>query len=276
MKQYANLKKVIFVFMFSMSLFLLSSFSVYAKEEVQKLNMNETYTGYDFNGDKKADTFTVETYSDDYWVSHYKVSINDKVVLSKDQSCYQVDIYRLKLKNGQVFLALVPIGDNDDIVGSAIYKFKNNKLVKVAPLDKMYGKVGYHNAIRGMNINGNKVNINYGVMSYSLGSVNFDLQFKYKNGTLKRSTTKMKFKTFPRRKKWKARREIKLYKAPASRKVTRYVRKNQKVTIDKIYVSKAYKAVYYHVKLSNGKSGWMKSSKSNMRNPLFNNVMYAG
>ena len=272
-------KKLMLVsLVFMAAVFFMTPVSAEAKAGKQKLKINTTYTKYDFTGDKKEDKFLISAKDNGWAITEYSVFINGKEVFSKTSEYglgYDIDVYRLELKNGKVFVAIIPIIDNGDIPDAAIYMYKNEKLTEVAPLDKLYS-MGNHVSVSKMSVSGNKVKVKYSVMSNSLGSISFTLDYKYKSGKLVRATTKSKLTSGLNIKKWTANKKIKVYKSPNSKKKVMTLKKGQKVKIDKIYVNKKYSVTYLHVKTSKGKSGWIKGLKSYPKKTLFKEVVYAG
>ncbi len=248
-----------------------------------RLTVGRTYTQYDITGDKKPDRLRITAArSNPYCYNAYHVYINGKKVLSKEHTyVLNFDIRRLELKNGKVYLALVPGIDNGDSPGAAIYQYKNKRLQKAIALDTM-SKIGNHNNIEDIRVSGNKIRVKHGVMSCSLGSVGFWLDHQYKNGRFlqKAAETKLTHTMLPYTGKthWTANRSMKISKTPGGRQ-TATLKKGQKVKIDQIYLNAKHTKIYLHVKIKGGRSGWIKgltSFPSPTGNTLFQEVQYAG
>lgn len=268
------------VFLLAVGFFIAAPATADAKANLQ---VNKTYTQYDVTGDKKADTLLVSAPLDNYVYGRYEVFINGKKALSAKSNAsdysYNIDIQRLKLKNGKVFLAIIPTIDNDDIPGAAIYWYKSGKLKKAIDLDSM-SKIGYHNSVMDISVSGNQIGVTYREMSYALGGISFRLNYQYKNGKMVQKTTMPKLKetqlTYLKKSYWTASRTMNVLKSPGGKK-TATLKPGQKAKIDKIYINAKHSKIYLHVKIKGGKSGWVKGlTKDPAEKLLFKEVMYAG
>lgn len=271
------------LFLLAIGLFMAMPSPAEAKATTNKLEVNKTYTQYDVTGDKKADTLLVSApwNKDAQMYGKYEVFINGKKALSASSNfSYQIDIRRLKLNNGKIYLSIAAFIDNSDIPGAAIYQYKNGKLKKAIDLNSMK-KIGYHNSVTGISASGNKIGVTYQEMSYSLGFIAFQLDYQYKNGKMVQKTTKPKLldtaPNAPKGSYWTANRSMNVLKTPGGKKLTT-LKPGQKVTIDRIYINAKHSKIYLHVKIRGGKSGWVKglTSYPGEGNALFKEVVYAG
>lgn len=277
-------KKIMLGMVLILAALLVAPRPVEAKASVKKLKVNKTYKGYDMTGDKKADTFRVSgDIVDNGTYKHYKgyaVYLNGKKVLSKTSYILDFKIYRLELKNGKVFLAFVPLVENGDVFGAAIYQYKSGNLKKLLDLYNMQ-KIGYHNNVSKISVSGNTIRVKYGVMSYSLASIGFSLDYQYKGGKLiqKSTQTKLTESIIKLQKKsyWTAKRSMKLLNKVDGKKIAT-ITKGKKVKIDKIYLNAKHTKIYLHVKVKGGRSGWVKglTKYPEYGRELFEEVMYAG
>lgn len=274
------------VFLLAVGLFIATPAPAEAKTANNLLDVNKTYTQYDVTGDKKADTLLIST----SWNERYQmfqgceVFINGKKVFSRNTSptlyAYNIEVRRLKLDNGKIYLALIPTVDNGDIPGAAIYQYKKGKLKKAIDLDSM-SKIGNHNNVRKIVVSGNKIGVTYGEMSYSLGAMVFRLDYQYKKGKIAQITTKPKLKetylTYQKKTYWTANRTMNVLKSPGGKKIAT-LKPGAKVKIDKIYLNTKHTKIYLHVKIKGGKSGWVKGLTKYPGEAaiLFKEVMYAG
>lgn len=258
---------------------------VEAKASVKRLKINKTYKSYDMTGDKKADTFKVSAPEDPRWSGcyfDYDVYINGEKALAqpKKNIIYDFDIYRLEMKNGNVFLGIVPTSDNGDVFGAAIYKYKKGKLEKVLDLYNME-KIGNHNNVSKISVSGNTITVKHVVMSCSLSGITFSLDYRYKGGKLVQKSNQAKLTEtrlkYLKKSYWTAKRSMKLLNKVGGKKVAT-ITKGKKVKIDKIYLNAKHTQIYLHVKVKNGKSGWVKGLTKfpSYNRELFEEVMYAG
>lgn len=257
---------------------------VEAKASAKKLRVDKTYTNYDMTGDKKADTFRISGDAIDYGsykdYKGYTVYLNGKKVLSETGYILDFTIYRLELKNGKVFLAIVPASDNGDVFGAAIYQYKSGKLKKLLNLYNMK-KIGNHNNVSKISVSGNTIRVKHGVMSYSLGNIGFSLDYQYKGGKLVQKSTQAKLTDtrikYLKQSYWTAKRSMKLLNKVGGKKIAT-IAKGKKVKIDKIYLNASHTKIYLHVKVKGGRSGWVKglTKYPGYDRELFKEVMYAG
>lgn len=253
-----------------------------AKASNIQLDVNRTYKQYDFTGDKKPDKLKVSASKESYSYRNYNVYLNGKKALSINGGFYlQFRINRLELKNKKTYLAIIPVTDNADIPGAAIYQYQNGKFNRIVNLNDM-SKIGYHNSAEIVKASGNKITVKYSVMSYALGLISFNLDYQYKNGKLVQATTKPKLTDFYlkyiKKPYWTAAHSMKVLKNPDGTRITT-LKKGQKVKIDKIYLNAKHTKIYLHVKIKGGKSGWVKGWTEGSSSPsdvMFKEVVYAG
>lgn len=268
------------VFLLAIGIFAAMPSPAEAKAANNTLEVNKTYTQYDVTGDKKADTLRVSApWNESYKMyDRYEVFINGKKALSAKDKGYSINIRRLKLNNGKVYLAIVAIVDNSDIPGAAIYQYKNGKLKKAIDLDAM-DKIGYHNSVSNISASSNQIGVTYHEMSHSLGFISFRLNYQYRNGKMVQKTTKPKLLQTSQAKGayWTANRSMSVLKAPGGKKLTT-LKPGKKAAIDRIYINTKHNKIYLHVKIKGGKAGWVKGLTKYPAggNTLFKEVMYAG
>ncbi|HCT91254.1 MAG TPA: hypothetical protein DF613_07735 [Lachnospiraceae bacterium] len=260
--------------------------SVEAKASAKKLKVDKTYKNYDMTGDKKADTFRVSGDAVDHGTykeyKGYEVYLNGEKVLSDTGYILDITIYRLELKNGEVFAAIVPESNNGDVFGAAVYKY-NNKEHKLKKLLDLYNmkKIGNHNNVSKISVSGNTIRVKHGVMSYSLASIGFSLDYQYKGGKLvqKSTQTKLTETTLKYQKKsyWTAKRSMTLLNKVGGKKIAA-ITKGKEIKIDKIYLNAKHTQIYLHVKVKGGRTGWVKglTKYPGYNRELFEEVMYAG
>lgn len=283
MKTEKLMKKAALLTLFVSMLIFAVPATAEAKAANNKLKLNQTYTKYDITGDKKADTLLITgNWNEEFDAfSGYEVYVNGNNVLSKKSKyapIYSLDVRRLELSNGKVFLSIVPDSTNDDVPNAAVYQYKSGKMKKVIDMDSM-SKIGYHNNVGNIKVSGNKIRVKYREMSYSLGGISFWLDYQYKNGKMVQATTQVKITDtllkYQKKTYWTANRSMTVTKSPGGKKVTTLT-KGKKVKIDKIYINTKHNKIYLHVKIKGGKSGWVKGLTKYPSKTLFKEVMYAG
>ncbi len=266
------------------AMFLAAPVTAQAKASNIKLDVNRTYKQYDFTGDQKPDKFRFSTASyNAYAFKSYQVSLNGKKALPEiNGNFYSFEIRRLELNNKKIYLAIIPVTDNGDILGAAIYQYNGGKFNRVVDLNDMF-KIGYHNNAKILKVTGNKITVEHSVMSYALGLISFRLDYQYKNGKLVQATTKPKLTDFRlkyiKKAYWTANYAMTALKSPGGKRVAT-LKKGQKAKIDRIYLNAKHNKIYLHVKIKGGKSGWVKgwtedSSRSSSTG-MFAEVQYAG
>lgn len=274
------------VFLLAAGLFIALPASADAKTSNKLLEVNKTYHQYDVTGDKKADTLLISSPWDEEYQMHHgcSVFINGKKVLSRGSSssfyAYSIEVRRLQLDNGKVYLAIIPTVDNGDIPGAAIYQYKGGKLKKAIDLNSM-SKIGYHNSVSKIVVSKNKIGVTYSEMSHSLGYISFRLDYQYKKGAMVQTTTKPKLLEtglkFQNKSYWTANRKMNVLKSPGGKKLT-VLKPGRKVKIDRLYLNTKHNRIYLHVKIKGGKSGWIKGLTKYPGEDavLFKEVIYAG
>ncbi|MEE0706914.1 MAG: hypothetical protein UCH28_11110 [Adlercreutzia sp.] len=226
--------------------------------KVHTLKENVTYTQYDATGDRKADTVKVATSYDNYdFGNKITVYLNGKRAFSKSTIFYYVEAQLIQLKNGKCFIYLFAPIDNGDAEVCALYQVKNGKLKRVINFNKGLGsKIGYHVGGQVKKVSGNSMTVSFTSMSYMTGFISANYTYKYKSGTLKKTSTTGKLSVgFTPKSTYKTKKAITAYKNTkcTSKKFT--IKKGAKVKFLKTYVKG--NTVRFQVK-SGGKTGWIK------------------
>lgn len=250
-----------------------------------KLRAGKTYSSYDITGDKKADTIQINRTGIQYYkgrVSYIKgltVSVNGKTVYSFDnQFYYDVTAKLYTLKNKKPFLYLYAQSDNGDGPVCGVFQYKNGTLKQVINFQTFY-KYGMHRSGKVKSVSGNKMKVTFSVMSSALSSVDIEMEYKYKGGTLKlvSRTGKATCYAMQRSGYLTARKKITAYKSATSAKKAFTIAKGTRVRVTNCYIKGSN--IRYKVKsLSNGKTGWIKSPKTFLTGGkgLFEECYYAG
>ena len=257
--------------------------SVQAKAPSIQLNVNQTYKQYDFTGNKKPDKLRISTSSSDS--SSYEncqVYLNEKKVLTiKGRRYYSFHINRLELKNKNIYLSIIPVTDNADTPGAAIYQYKGGRFKKAVDLDAMQ-KISTHNSAKIMKVTGNKITVEHSVMSYALGLISFRLDYQYQNQKLVQTTDKPKLTDSHlkslKKSYWTAGHSMHILKSPSGKRIAT-LKKGQKAKVNRIYLNPKHTKIYLNVKIKGGKSGWVKgwtSSSPQSSKGMFEEAQYSG
>lgn len=243
-----------------------------------ELRTGVIYKNFDITGDRKADKILIKILGNDSDAgTGIEISVNGRVKYRFDREYfYSVSARIYTLKNGKPFLYLYCEGDNGD--GPCILlQYKSGKFKKVIDFQNMFSGYGYHSSGRVISISGNKINAEFSLMSYTLGSSYYTYTYKYKNGTLKRSgdigNVENMYTMSGVAKIMTAGKELKAYTSVKGKKKAFTVKKGGKVTVNKIYQGKY--GVWIGVKYK-GKNGYIKCVKKYSSPPLFSNAGYAG
>lgn len=157
-----------------------------------------------------------------------------------------------------------------------LYCVQNSKLKSVYDFQKYYNKYADYYLTDIAKVSGNTIKISVMAQFFVPGSVRFDMNFTYKDGKFKRTsnTFALKYKTMARKNKWTANRKIKVYKKAGSKKLAYTLKKGNVVKLNKV-VYKGNK-VYFQVKKSNGKTGYIVATKHMSPTLYFEEAQFAG
>lgn len=239
--------------------------------EIHTLKENQTYTKYDITGDEKPDSILIETHYNYYGQSDYfYVNINgDRWRF--DAYHYSVTARLITLANGTPYLYLCAAADNDDAEVCSIWKKDGDYLRRVIDCNKGFGtKIGYHPGGDIAKVSGNSITFTFTQMSYYAGGISADFTYKYKNGSLKKTSSTGKLQVGSKKTKntYRALKKIKVYKNTKCKSVKFTIKKGQKVKFLKAYVKG--NTVRFQVK-AGGKTGWVKLPTS-----CSSSLMYQG
>lgn len=256
-----------------------------ANPQKVSLRAGTSYTSYDITGDKKADTIQITQTG----VAYYKgkpsyakgltVTVNGQNVYSfSNDYYYNVNATLYTLKNNKPFLYLYAQADNGDGPVCGLFQYKNGTLKQVINFQTFY-KYGSHRFGEVKSISGNKMTVKFFAMSYAMSSVDVELQYKYKGGTLKLVSRTGKATSYAQKLNGSvtARKKIAAYKSATSSKKAFTISKGAKVKVTNCYI-KGTNIRFKVKRLSDGKAGWIKSPKKFLAGGkgLFEEAWYAG
>lgn len=254
-----------------------------ANPQKVKLHTNKTYKAYDITGDKKKDTIRVNISKDRYgFYDSLAVKINGKIVYSfRNQYFYakppkyDVDIMLYTLKNGKPFLYISAEADNGDGPVCGIFQYKNGKLLQIINFQTLFEPYGAHLNGEVVSVNGNTITTKYNIMSYVLGPCYVSYNYRYKGGTLKRTSATTSFDKSILNKTFYANKTLTAYTSTKTNKKSFSVKRRAAVKVDKCYISGGKMLVRVKYK---GRYGWIKAMNGyhGEANKQFSNIYYAG
>ncbi|TGY97791.1 hypothetical protein E5329_02745 [Petralouisia muris] len=181
------------------------------------------------------------------------------------------------MENGKPFLYFWLVEEDEEGPVCGVFQYESGKLKQVIDCKNFFGKkhrYGYSVHSSGIRAKGNALEIDFWLMSYTVGGMSCNYRFEYKNGSLKRtssqtSAVKAPFTTMT------ASKNIKIYDSPNKKKVLYTLKSGQRIMVIGAYV----KSGNFSLKvknLSTGKSGWIKCLKKFPSEKLFKEVVYTG
>lgn len=249
-----------------------------------KLKLGKTYAKYDITGDKKNDKVKITQQKRDSNGYAYKVyvSINGKKhTLTNKWGFYDVNPSIVTLKNGKTYLWIKSSGEDDSDPFMCMYQYKSGRIVKVVTFtsdgQSKYAGPGSTDITK---VSGNTITVKQNAMSTPLGVMGYSYNYTYKNGKIVKSSNvgKILWVTFDNGKRGctgilKSTKD--LYISTSFKKKVTRVKAGQQATVTKIYITKNMISV--KLKAKNGKSGWVKCSKTyDDKKLIFKKCFYAG
>lgn len=239
------------------------------------------YTSYDITGDGVNDIIQIrkrQTTSIGY--DNFSIMINgqEAIYLTHDYYFYEDYVKLYMLQDGTVIVYVYLQGDNGD-GPCALYVYGDGTLNRLLDFQTFF-KYGSHNTGEVLKVSGNRLKVKLFSMSQAFAGIDLKYTYQYKNGRLIPVTKYGKVKVYKnykygRGKKVTARKSFWLHKSATSSKKKIRVNKGQKFRVEKCYVNGS--RVRFKVKLTNGRTGWVKSPKRSLKNgPLIKESMYAG
>lgn len=241
------------------------------------LKPGTTYTKYDITGDGKADTIQISTTKDAYDVyTGFSLKINGKSAFTvRNDHFYSTDIKLYTLQNKKAFVYLYLEADNSDGPACGLFKYSNGRLKQVVNFQNFF-KYGMHNCGKVTSVSKNTLKVELYSMSWAFGPTTLKYTFKYKNGTLVPASRIGKVSVNAIGSKYgTAKQSIQLYRTATSNRKKLKITAGQRFKITDCYVKGSN--IRFKVKLSNGKTGWLKSPKKYFSNgPFISESFYAG
>lgn len=251
--------------------------NTYAAAGVKILHANKTYKDYDFTGNKKRDSILLKQKKSGYNVYSY-LYVNGKKMYTMPKGEWESSwMYAITLSNGRTYLILCEEGANPGISDYRLVQYKKGKVASVASFNTAMknfagGQYISYNPEKNVVVSGNTVKITMSEMTWTFGGIEMTYIFKYKNGSLVRSSS---IGTASGRSSYVVAKPFSAYTSISSNKKSFSVRQGDRITLTNYYLKNGN--LWFKVKNSAGKSGWIKGLKKQNagRSPLFTNGWYA-
>ena len=278
-----RLKRTIQFYVF---VFMLFAVGCLAKEEVAKASntLNVSLTPdkvyqYDVNEDGLTDKVKVKVVNneDEEYSGVLKIYVNEDIVFEQKRNQDPVWYVQLiRVENGKVFFDIFSTIASDDACMHQLYSCQNGKLKSVYNFQKYYNKYADYYLVNIVKVSGNTIKTSVMAQFYVTGRLQFDMKVIYKDGTFKRTSSSFapKYTSEGRKNKWTVNRKIKVYKKAGSTKLAYTLKKGNVVKLNKV-VYKGNK-VYFQVKKSNGKTGYIAATKKMSSTFFFKEAQFAG
>lgn len=242
------------------------------------LTPNKVYQE-DVNGDGVTEQIEVKIVNngDREYSGVLKIYVNEEVAFEQKRNPDPVwNVKLIRLENGKVFFDIYSTIVSDDACIHQLYSCQNSKLKSVYNFQKYYNKYADYYLVDIVGVSGNTIKTSVMAQFFVTGSIRFDMNVIYKDGKFNRTSSSfvLKYKTADRKNKWTANRKIKVYKKAGSKKLAYTLKKGTVVKLNKI-VYKGNK-VYFKVKKSNGKTGYIVATKKMSSTGFFKEAQFAG
>ena len=234
---------------------------------------------YDVDGDGTTDQvqITITDNEDKNESATMKVLVNEQTVFKqKREGGPYWNVKLLRLKNGEVFFDISSTIMSDDACIHRLYSCEGDQLESVYDFQKSYDKYGDYYFVDIDKVSGNSLKTSVRAQFFTTGSICFGMNMKYEEGTFKRTSDSysINYKEMSRKNKWTAQKKIKVYKKAGSGKLAYTLKKGNVIKINKVVYKK--NKVYFQVKNSKGKTGYIAASKSIKSINSFKEAQYAG
>lgn len=279
-----RLRTLLIAALLVLGVFMVSPVKVSAKNPKEvTLKPGKTYKKYDITGDKKKDKIVIKLSShknDPSIKMKTTVYVNGKKVYSKKGYSYGITAKIYTLKNKKPFLYLNSWADNGDGPVNALFQYKSRKLKKVINFQTLfgtkYGTYGTHPGGSVVKVKGNTVTARFDLMSWTIGPSSYEYQYKFKKGTLKRTSSTGKVTTALYNNTATAKKNIKVYKTAKISSSYTVLKRGQRAQFLKAYVKG--RNHFLMIRMSNKKTGWIKGQVkySDFDNRMFQEVFWAG
>ncbi|BCN30771.1 hypothetical protein [Anaeromicropila herbilytica] len=237
---------------------------------ITELKANTKYE-YDLNGDGKTEEVLYKlTTNDDKYTVTLKLYINDKLCLTRTSHGFDYTINICDLNKDDNYLDLYGSArmESDCISDSFFTQYNGEKLINLIKFqpEKIYKKFNAARYSLGK-IDGNgkfTLVTDTPIYSNAIGCYYCNVPYQIKDNKISKiSANTYTLAKFSKDYTYKAKKSFSVYSTVGGKKVVYTVKKNDKVTFDQIYVTKAGK-VYCRIINNKGIKGWIKSDQEGL------------
>ena len=259
-----------------------------AGSEKHVLKLGTTYSNYDITGDGEADTIKVSTYAEDKYVKengdldHLKITVNGVTAYDKKFHGFSsADTTLLVGTDASYLVATIDTGYDSNELYILSWDASKEKIEQCIEVSKEMMYIGNYLNTTLKSFSEDKVVFSYTIQSESVGMCKGTVGCELSGGNAKLASRKRDIKirklTYKngieqvsyKATKLTAKNNIKIYKDVNKKKVVTTLKKNQKITVSKVYFNG--KKVMLYGKTSKGKKGWFVSKYG-----IFKEVSLAG
>lgn len=234
---------------------------------------------FDVDADGKNDKIkvTLTDNKDNKDSATMRVLVDNKRVFSQKRSnspYWKVKL--LRLANGEVFFDISSTVMSDDHCIHRLYSCKGDKLKRVYDFQKFYNQYADYYFVEVERVSGNCLKTSVRAQFYTTGSIRFPMNLEYEDREFKRTSDSLSinYKEMSRINKWTAQKTVEVYQGAGSEKCVYTLKKGNVIQINKV-VYKNNK-LYFQVKNSQGKTGYIPASKSVKSMNTFKEAQFAG
>ncbi len=221
----------------------------------------------DWNGDGKNDSLAVTGHYDGYFLTGVTVKINGKKMLYlKEDGPVGFHCDYIQFGKDKTFLHIRTIGEEIEVYHDRLYLYqRKTKTLKYAgSLDAVdFDEPGF-----GIKVSYGMITVPVFTQFSETGAVSYTVKYKYRGGKFKLVSNIVNIKSrgdkagdeydqYFKKNQYFAKKTIKMYKKPGSKKVAFTLREGDMVTLKKIYIGK--KGTYLGYK-KGSKTGWIKGT----------------
>lgn len=230
----------------------------------------------DADGTNDSIKVTITDNKDNNDSATMKVLVDNQTVFSQKRSNSPYwNIKLLRLANGEVFFDIYSTVMSDDDCIHQLYSCEGDQLESVYDFQE-FDKYADYYFVEVEEVSGNYLKTGVSAQFYTTGSIRFPMNVEYEDGEFKRTSNSLSinYKEMSRKNKWTAQKTVKVYKKAGSGKCVYTLKKGNVIKINKV-VYKNNK-VYFQVKNSKGKTGYIPASKSIKSMNTFKEAQFAG
>lgn len=231
----------------------------------------DTIYYYDLNGDGNKEKIQYKyTTNDDEYTVRIKLYINDKLYMNRQDHgfAYTIRLCDLNKKDNYLDLYGYATMESDCIGYSFFAQYSKDNVYhyKTFTPNKLSGKFDTARySLASIDGDGKfKLIIDTPIFSDAIGCYYCYVPYQLKNNKFSKISSKTyTLSQYSKKYKYKAKKVFSAYEKAGSNKVVYNVKKGNKVTFEKMYVSKSGK-VYFRMINSQGKKGWIKSTQKDL------------